>query len=475
MWQPCSLAQIEALLSPADVVGYGGAAGGGKTDLLLGTALTQHRRSIIFRRESTQLVGIEERSSEIIGGRGQWNGQKHIWRLPSQRVLRFGAVQKPGDWVKYQGQPNDFVGFDETPHFLENQVRTLMGWNRTTTAGQRCRVIMGFNPPTTAEGMWIIDYFGPWLDPHHPNPAKPGELRWFVNDRGKDIEVPGPEPVEVGGQLLEPTSRTFIPARVEDNPYYMNTGYTKALDALPEPLRSMMRRGDFAAGQEDDAWQVIPTAWVKAAQARWTPDGGRGKPMDALGVDVARGGKDKTVMTPRHDHWYGSQAVYPGTATPDGPMCAGLAIANAKDGAPIQVDVIGVGASVYDHLKGAKVQVVALNGSAKSFAHDRSGKLSFANKRAELWWLMREALDPVHGDDIALHPDRELLADLCAPRWKLSGGKVLVEPKDDIIKRIGRSPDRGESVVYARPETPKRQAKDSRPDTTDGDYDPSSW
>src|SRR5690606_36015276 len=64
-------------------------------------------------------------------------------------------------------------------------------WNRTTTLGQRCRVVATGNPPTTAEGLWVIEYWGPWLDPRHPNPAKPGELRWYVEmDDGRDAEVP---------------------------------------------------------------------------------------------------------------------------------------------------------------------------------------------------------------------------------------------------------------------------------------------
>ena len=48
------------------------------------------------------------------------------------------------------------------------------------------------------------------------------------------------------------------------------------------------------------------------------------------------------------------------------------------------------------------------------------------------------------------HPDDDLLGDLCAPKWRLmSGGKILIESKDDIRKRIGRSTDVGDAVVYA--------------------------
>ena len=63
------------------------------------------------------------------------------------------------------------VFFDEIGHFLESQFRFLIGWMRTSTPGERCRVVATGNPPTSAEGEWIIQYWGPWLDPQHPYPA----------------------------------------------------------------------------------------------------------------------------------------------------------------------------------------------------------------------------------------------------------------------------------------------------------------
>jgi hypothetical protein len=116
---------------------------------------------------------------------------------------------------------------------------------------------------------------------------------------------------------------------------------------------------------------------------------------------------------------------------------------------PIGIDVIGAGASVYDHAVGLRLSARALNGSEGSDATDKSGKLTFVNKRAEWYWSFREALDPANGQDVALPPDTELLADLCAARWKATPRGVQIESKDDIKKRIGRSPDVGEAVLYA--------------------------
>ena len=107
----------------------------------------------------------------------------------------------------------------------------------------------------------------------------------------------------VGNELMVPKSRTFIRSSVDDNLFLQTTGYKATLQALPEPLRSQMLRGDFMAGRSDPVWQLIPTDWIKAAQARWKPRDAKG-PMTALGLDVSRGGLDKTSAARRHDEWF---------------------------------------------------------------------------------------------------------------------------------------------------------------------------
>jgi hypothetical protein len=80
---------------------------------------------------------------------------------------------------------------------------------------------------------------------------------------------------------------------------------------------------------------------------------------------------------------------------------------------------------------------------------DRSGMMKFYNIRAASTWFFKEALDPDYGSFMALPPDPELKADLCALKWKWSGGKVLIQSKDEIKTLIGRSPDRGDAVIMA--------------------------
>lgn len=476
IWCPLPGPQTMALESEADVVFYGGAAGGGKTDLAVGLALTQHLRSIIYRRVGTELIGIIDRMTEIIGNRNGFNGQDDIWRLQG-RQIEFGSCRAIGDEKKYQGRAHDLKVFDEVTNFLESQVRFLMGWQRSAVKGQRCRILFTGNPPTDAEGEWVIGFFAPWLDTQYKGKkAESGEIRWFAMLDGKDVEVENGQPFvhtyEDGKtEKIQPQSRTFILSKVQDNAFLMATGYEATLQALPEPLRSQMLNADFSAGKDANPYQVIPTAWVEAAQARWKESDKKG-PMSSVGVDVARGGKCFTVISRRHGSWYDKLLRYPGAMTPDGPSVAAFSIGAAQNGAPIHVDSIGVGTSPVDHLKTAGVHVVPINGAetGKNFT-DKSGRLLFYNMRAKLWWGLREALDPTSSDPISLPPGQEVKADLCAPLWSLRNGKILIESKEDLIRRIGRSPDDGDAIVYCSVDTMKREARIGKT-AHETEYDP---
>ena len=494
VWLPLEGPQTMAYLSQADVIGYGGAAGGGKTDLMAGLSLIMHKRVLIVRREKAQTDGIVQRIEEIIGHKNGYNSQKSAWKLEDGRLLEFGGLDNMGDEKRWQGRAHDLKALDEATEIRESQARFIMGWNRTSDPKIKPKCLLTFNPPTTAEGRWVLDYFAPWLQKGYRNPAKPGELRYFAMVGDKEQEVDGSASfVLIDGQpcydfdpsdytpelIISPKSRTFIPARVTDNKYYMETGYMNTLQSLPEPLRSQMLYGDFSAGIEDDPWQVIPTAWVEAAQARWQSieqmraAHRSGFEMDSYGLDVARGGRDETIGYARYGSWYSQADVQTGEKSLDGPAVAGFALANVRDQAPIHIDVIGIGASPYDFLNQMGVQVIPVDVRQSATALDRSSSLSFFNQRSQLWWQFRESLDPSYGSTVQLPPDPKLLADLTAPRWSLSGKSIKVEAREEIVKRIGRSPDRGSAVIMARIDTPKRNLLASiHGATARAEYDP---
>lgn len=463
LWRPLPGPQKMAFESEASIVGYGGAAGGGKTDLAVGLALTSHRRVGIFRQNGTELIGVIDRIAELLKSRDGFNGQERIWRWSRGNTpvqIEFGSFPSPEEEKKYQGRPHDLLVFDEASNMRESAVRFLLGWLRTTNPKQRCRALLTFNPPTTAEGRWVVKFFAPWLDKSHTNPAKPGEVRWFATLNGKDTEVKSGEPFKHDGELITPMSRTFVPSRISDNPYLMGTGYMAQLQSLPEPLRSQMLHGDFDAGLEDDPWQVIPTTWVRLAQERWkklepVP------PMDSMGVDVARGGRDFTIIARRHGMWFDVPLVYPGYATPDGPTVAGLVVAAARDGAPIHIDVIGVGSSPYDFLNTMNQPVVGVNVAELAGGLDRSGRLRFKNIRSEMWWRLREALEPANNTGIALPPDQRILSDLCSATWRMNGQVIAVASREEIADKIGRSPDFASAYCLALMDTPTKRKVES--------------
>lgn len=366
-------------------------------------------------------------------------GKRHVFDL---------TVDRYHNYITGSGFVNQNC-FDEIPHFTKSQYQYTIGWNRTTDPNQRCRIVSAGNPPLTTEGEWIIQYWGAWLDSQHTNPARPGELRWYAMINDEQVERENGDPFDWKGETIMPKSRTFIPARVTDNPFLMATDYVARLQAMPEPMRSKLLYGDFGVGFKDDPWQVIPTQWVIDAQDRWRPDRVGNRKLSAMGVDVAHGGEDQTVVAKRYGNWFDHLYKYAGTETPDGQSVARI-VANLNEGnvAPC-VDVIGVGASAYDIMVMQGMPVEPVNFAESSEEVDRSGQLGFVNKRAEFYWQFREMLDPNSGENIALPPDRELRADLCAARWRMTSRGIQIESKNDIRKRLGRSPDCADAVVLA--------------------------
>lgn len=108
----------------------------------------------------------------------------------------------------------------------------------------------------------------------------------------------------------------------------------------------------------------------------------------------------------------------------------------------VRVDESGVGAGVVDRLRqlGHPVEGVAFGGGAA----DQS---RFRNKRAEMFWALRDGMEQ---GKVSLPDDDELVADLSALRFEFDGpGRILLEGKDEVRKRLGRSPDRADAVALA--------------------------
>lgn len=466
-WIPTVGPQMDAYDSKADVLLFGGSPGGGKSSLALGLAFTQHQRSLILRRQYTDLTGLIDDAIKIHGSREGFNGAPPPrLTIGQNRFIDFGACTRAGDEQHWMGRPHDLIAPDEATQFSEHQVRFLMGWCRHENPRQRTRVLLPTNPPLTAEGLWVLQMFAPWLDDRYPNPAKPGELRWVITDEhGRDVWVDGPDDereMMVAGQMkpVRPTSRSYIPSDVSDNPFYASGAYRSKLDAMVEPHRSILL-GKFKTTFRDQPNQTIPTAWVKEAQERWTPKPPSEIPMCAIGVDCSGGGEDPMVLAIRHDGWFAPLVVVPGKEIPmerAGAYSGGVILGYRRDDALVVVDLGGgYGGPTYEHLKGNRVDVTGFRGQEKTTRRSQEGKLRFANKRTAALWLLREALDPGQdgGSPIALPDDPELVADLTASTFEPTANGIVVESKKDVNERLGRSTNKGDAVAMAWFEGPK--------------------
>ena len=204
--------------------------------------------------------------------------------------------------------------------------------------------------------------------------------------------------------------------------------------------------GEFASSDEDS---VIPLAWVEAAVARWEANREEERgPFTCCGVDVARSGNDVTVIAPRYGRRIEElrRSHLEDTMATTGRV---VGVLQAVGGYAV-VDVIGIGAGVVDRLRELRLPVEAFNAGEGTPRTDLSGELGFVNKRSAAWWSMRELLDPANGFELELPPDDLLIGDLTAPHWRVtSAGRIQVESKDDLRKRIGRSTDSADAVIQA--------------------------
>ena len=246
---------------------------------------------------------------------------------------------------------------------------------------------------------------------------------------------------------------------------------------------AMYRRrvlGEFA---DDEAETVIPLGAIERAVERWyaledrvknlIEDGGMSQeqaflevwgPIQALGVDPARLGRDKSAYAYRHQ-----PGIYKvdRTEKQETMQTVGKVVVETRTtDADVNVDIIGIGAGIVDRLRELyrsgewrsnekTCPVRGVNVGTKTKFTDRTGEFRFKMLRDYLWWNMRELL---MNDEIVLPPDQELQEDLVVAKYiQLSDGTITIEQKDVMRERLPekRSPDTGEAALLAYfPETP---------------------
>jgi phage terminase large subunit len=173
-----------------------------------------------------------------------------------------------------------------------------------------------------------------------------------------------------------------------------------------------------------------------------------------LGVDVARFGDDRTVIFPRQGLASWRPVVMRGARTTEIAARVMQAMTRFPAEAVLVDDTGHWGHGVIDNLHAANLHPIGVNYAGK--ANDPR----YNNKRTEIWLKGCKAIQ----DGAALPFIPELIGELTEPTYTFVGGLFVLEPKDEIKKRLGKSPDLADAYMttYAIPELPAGIVRNAR-------------
>ena len=249
--------QTQFMASSADIIIYGGAAGGGKTYALLLEAL-RHKDvksfgAVIFRHNYNQITaegGLWDASQKIFNQVPDAHSRKSPklhWRFDGGAKLSFAHIERDEDLKSWQGTEIAYIGFDELTHFTKHQFLYMLSRNRTT-CGIRPYVRATCNPDSDS---WVAEFISWWIDQEtgYAIPERSGQIRWMVVLN--DIIYWGDTPEELAKKyevnVEDCKSVTFIASRLEDNKILMESdpGYLANLKAMTEVDTERLLRGNW--------------------------------------------------------------------------------------------------------------------------------------------------------------------------------------------------------------------------------------
>lgn len=241
-------AQEAFLSSPADVVFYGGAAGGGKTFAMLLEPLRHISAvsgfgAVIFRRETPQITNegaLWDEAGKLypyLDGRSRYT--QLDWTFPPYgNRIKFAHMEQEDDRLGWDGAQIPLIMFDQLEQFTRLQFFYMFSRNRST-CGVRPYVRAGYNPVPAGDavGGWIHEFVDWYLDDNgeYPDPDKAGVIRWFVNVNDTLHWFGSRAGAVEAFPRIPPKSFTYIPASVFDNKILLtiNPEYLANLYALP--------------------------------------------------------------------------------------------------------------------------------------------------------------------------------------------------------------------------------------------------
>ena len=431
----------EALDDPGIVdVMYGGAKGGGKSHLLCAWVF-------VWCVALANLFDMQPTDKPIHVG---WMGRKQAtdftattlqtWQriIPPDRYVLKGASEKHPKHILIEGRiAMDFGGLDriEDVNKFNSAEYAIIAVDQAEETSKDDISVLRASRRLTIEGRPLA-YKGLFT----ANPAR----CWLQPDF---ILNPG-------------TRRKFIQALPADNPY-LPADYIQTLkDSFghrPELLEAYLH-GNWDSFDTDN--QCIKGIWVRQAMSKRAE--ARKYPRKVITCDPARFGDDETVIYYMEEGAIKDEAIY---GEKDTMHTAGhLAVWARKYDAEVVVDEIGIGAGIVDRLNEMRIKVIGINSAAKAGNTEH-----WYNLRAQMW----DEVGKMFSDgQVALgSDDQQLMTELCVPCYTFRNGRMLIENKDEIKKRLGSSPNRADAYVMGLWQTQSIMPTFQRGEVYQDEYD----
>ena len=265
IFQPNQGPQSDFLASSEREVFYGGARGGGKSYAMLVDPLRycdkQHHRALLIRRTMPELRDLINHSQQLYSKAypgAKWREQEKEWRFPSGARIEFGYAENLTDALRYQGQSYTWIGIDELPQYPTPDIYNFLRSSLRSVDPEIPVYMRATGTPGNVGSLWVKEMF---VDPCESN-------------KRFDVEIPTPMGVKT-------ISRKFIPAKLQDNPYLMQTDdYYAMLASLPEVQKKQFLEGDWDAYESSSFPEFnrqihviepfdIPRNWMRFRAADW--------------------------------------------------------------------------------------------------------------------------------------------------------------------------------------------------------------
>ena len=265
IFEPNDGPQTEFLAASEREVFYGGARGGGKSYAMLVDPLRycdkQKHRALLIRRTMPELRDLINHSQQLYPKAypgAKWREQEKEWKFPSGARIEFGYAENLTDALRYQGQSYTWIGIDELPQYPTEDIYNFLRSSLRSVDPEIPVFMRATGNPGNVGSLWVKNMF---VDPAIPNTKF-------------DIEIKTPTGIKK-------ISRRFIPAKLEDNPYLMQTDdYYAMLASLPEVQRKQFLDGNWEAFEDSSFPEFnkdihvikpfdIPRNWMKFRACDW--------------------------------------------------------------------------------------------------------------------------------------------------------------------------------------------------------------